>query len=63
MPSTNLPANATPADDLPHLERLTESGVLEFYQQVKVEPPPKERSSLAERLWPFKPTPVKLDND
>lgn len=63
MPSTNLPTNDTPADDLPRLERLTESGVWEFYQQVKVEPPPKERSPLAERLWPFRPTPIQLDND
>lgn len=62
MPSTNLPTNDTPADDLPHLERLTESGVWEFFSKVKVERP-KERSSLAERLWPFKPKSIQLDND
>jgi len=61
MPSTNLPT--TDSDELARLERLTESGVWEFYQQVKVEPPPKERSPLAERLWPFKPKSIQLDND
>jgi len=59
-----VPTETPPADDdeLPYLERLTESGVWEFYQRVKVQQPPKERSSLAERLWSYKPKPVQLDD-
>ena len=63
MPS--VPTVTPPADDdeLPYLERLTESGIWEFYQRVKVQRPPAERSPLAERLWPFKPKPVELNTD
>ena len=62
MLSTPTFATSDNDDELPHLTRLTESGIREFYTQVKVQRPPAERSPLAERLWPFKPKPVELDD-